>query len=143
MMRFSEVRHHDVVDVEQASTVGRVEALVVGVDPTQIAALRVAKSDVGDLLVWSALKAFGPDAVTIASTAALASADETHRALADPDRDLLGKRALSERGNSLGTVTDAEFDPATGRITTVRTDTQDLPGERLRGLGTYAAVFRD
>lgn len=142
MMRFSEVRHHDVVDVAQASTIGRVEALVVSADPARVAALRLAKSDHGDVLAWSELKAFGPDAVTVESTAAFASVEESQRALADPDRDLIGKAALSEGGDSLGTVTDAEFDPASGHLTTVRTDTQDLPAERLLGLGTYAAVFR-
>ncbi len=142
-MRFSEVLTRDVVDVAQASTLGRIDGLVVSTDPGRITALRLAKATAADVLAWSDLKAFGPDAVTVASAADLHAVDETQRALADASRDLVGKVALSEGGNDLGVVTDAEFDPESGTITSVRTDLTELSGDRLRGLGTYAAIFRD
>lgn len=138
-MRFSEVGKHDVVDVSEAVTVGHVEALVVEADPARIVALRLGKDD---LISWSDLNAFGPDAVTVASAGALRAPDERERGLADPSRDLLGKLALSEGGNSLGEVLDVEFDPETGTVVTVRTKAGDFPGEHLTGLGTYAAILR-
>lgn len=140
-MRFSEVGKHGVVDVSEAVTVGRVEALVVEADPARIVALRLDKG--GDVIAWSDLKAFGPDAVTVSSSSALRAPDERERGLADPSRDLLGKLALSEGGNSLGEVLEVEFDPETGTVGTVRTAAGDLSGERLTGLGAYAAIFRD
>ena len=143
MLRFSEVNRHDVVDIAQASSVGKLDGLVVSANPGRVTALRLSKATAADVIAWSDLKAFGPDAVTVASAGDLTAVTETDRALADPDRDLLGKVALSEKGDGLGVITDAEFDPQTGTITTVRTDLVDLSGELLRGLGSYAAIFKD
>lgn len=143
MLRFSEVGGHEVVDVAEASTLGRIEGLVVSADPGRVSALRLSKSTAADVIAWSDLKAFGPDAATVGSVAELRAVDEAHRALADPDRDLVGKLALSVHGDGLGVVSDAEFDPETGAITTIRTDLRDLPGDLLVGLGSYAAIFKD
>lgn len=144
MLRFSEVGRHDVVDVAQASTLGKLDGLVVSANPGRVTALRLSKSATDENVVaWRDLKAFGPDAATVASAADLTVVTEEDRALADSDRDLLGKLALSEKGDGLGMITDAEFDPETGTITTVRTDLVDLPGESLCGLGSFAAIFKD
>ena len=40
--------------------------------------------------------------------------DDRERAAADGKLELVGKRALSDMGNDLGTVTDVQFDPVTG-----------------------------
>jgi uncharacterized protein YrrD len=143
MLRFSEVGRHDVVDVSEAATLGKLDGLVVTPGPGRVTALRLAKATAGDVVAWEDLQAFGPDAATVASAAELTPLDETRRALADAERDLVGKLALNDKGDGLGIVTDAEFDPETGAITTVRTDRADLPGELLTGLGRYAAIFRD
>lgn len=141
-MRFSETKKHDVVDVSQAATVARVEALVVETDPARVVALRLGKAGDVDVVAWSDLKAFGRDAVTVSSSEVLRIARDDEKRSSRSDRDLLGKPALTEHGNSLGNVLDAEFDPDTGELTMVRTDAGDFPGEHLTGLGTYAAILR-
>jgi uncharacterized protein YrrD len=142
-MRFTDCLHHEVVSTSTAATVGRVDGFVVRPAPSRVVALRLGKTETkGMLLDWSRLSAFGPDAVTVASAELLRAADDdAERQSAEESLDLLGKRALSESGNGLGTVTDVEFDPATGMVVTVLTDRQSLPGACLIGLGGYAAVF--
>jgi len=83
------------------------------------------------LLEWSSLSAFGPDAVH--GRFLRRSAHRRRRGRADLDRPVPGparKRALSETGDGLGTVTGIEFDPGTGVISTILTDCHDLAGER-------------
>ncbi|MGQ0631909.1 MAG: PRC-barrel domain-containing protein [Sporichthyaceae bacterium] len=142
-MRMTAARHHPVVDIATADTIGRVGAL--GVAPTpappRIAVLRLGKTpDDRALLGWADLVAFGADAVTVQSSAALRaeqSDDPTHDQF-----DLLGKRALTESGSGLGAVMDAEFDTETGQLLEVHTDAGHvLEGAALIGLGDFAAVF--
>ncbi|HEX3827930.1 MAG TPA: hypothetical protein VHV82_11735 [Sporichthyaceae bacterium] len=142
-MRFTEGLHHDVVSTSTAATVGRVEGFVVRPAPARIVALRLGKTPTKDtLLDWSRLSAFGPDAVTVDSMEELhPAASGVEHDLADSSRDLLGKLALSEAGDGLGTVTDVEFDPASGAVLTIMTDRQNMAGDQLIGLGEYAAVF--
>jgi uncharacterized protein YrrD len=141
-MRFSECLRHEVVDTSSAQTLGRVEGFVVRPAPARIVALRLGKTQTqADLLDWSQLAAFGPDAVTVISP------DLLHAARGGAEQEqaerchLIGKPALSEDGDGLGTVTDVEFDPATGAVLVIMTDRQNVPGDRLLGLGEYAAVF--
>jgi uncharacterized protein YrrD len=143
MMRFTECLHRNVVATSTASTIGRVDGFVVRPAPSRVVALRLGKTETkGMLLDWAQLTAFGPDAVTVPSVEQLRQpADQAEREATDESLDLLGKRALSESGDGLGTVTDVEFDPDTGAVRTVLTDRQAVPGDRLIGLGGYAAVF--
>lgn len=142
-MRFSECSRHDVVATGSADTVGRVEGFVVRPAPPRVVALRLGRTPgKATLLDWRQLIAFGPDAVTVASVEVLHIArDEAERHVADSELDLIGKPALSEAGDGLGTVMDVEFDPGSGAVLNVLTDRQNLPGDRLIGLGGYAAVF--
>jgi uncharacterized protein YrrD len=142
-MRFTECLGHEVVSTSTADTVGRVEGFVVRPAPARIVALRLGKTPTKDtLLDWSRLSAFGPDAVTVAAAEDLRpTVSGIEHELADSSRDLLGKPALSEAGDGLGTVTDVEFDPGTGAVLLIMTDRQNMAGGRLVGLGEYAAVF--
>lgn len=136
-MLLSEARHRPIVATSTADTVGRVDGYAIEAGPARIVAVRVGKAD-GEMLPWDDLTAFGGDAITVA-------APEKVRASSGDDRgedfDLLGKPALAETGAGLGTVTDAEFDPDSGIVTAVLTDTGRYDGSDLIGLGTYAAVF--
>ena len=55
---------------------------------------------------------------------------------------LLNKRVLDDRGDESGTVHDVDFDPESGRVTSVITSTGSLDGDRLIGCGPYAVVVR-
>jgi uncharacterized protein YrrD len=142
-MRFSECLRHEVVATSSAATLGRVEGFVVLPAPARVVALRLGKTETdASLLDWSQLAAFGPDAVTVTSPDLLRTPrGGTERDQTDSSHDLIGKPALSEDGDGLGTVTDVEFDPASGAVLAIMTDRQNVPGERLLGLGEYAAVF--
>lgn len=141
-MLFSQARKHDVVSTATATRVARVEGFVVRPGPARVALLRVGKvSGAGTLLAWDDVQGFGPDAVTVATDAALRPArDELEQRAEDNELDIMGKRLLTERGTALGAVTDVDFDPETGAVTTLITKTETIAGDRLIGLGRYAVV---
>jgi uncharacterized protein YrrD len=141
-MLFSQARKHDVVNTTTATKVARVDGFVVRAGPARVALLRLGKvSGAGTLLAWDDLQGFGPDAVTVADEAALRPArDALEQRAEDKELEILGKRVLTERGTDLGTVTDVDFDPETGAVTTLITTSEAIAGDRLIGLGGYAVV---
>jgi uncharacterized protein YrrD len=144
-MLFSQARKRDVVDTATATRIARVDGFVVLPGPARVALLRLGKvSGAGTLLAWDDVQGFGPDAVTVATDAVIRPArDALEQRAEDNDLEILGKRVLTERGMELGTVADVDFDPDTGSITTLITKTETIAGERLIGLGGYAAVVSD
>jgi sporulation protein YlmC with PRC-barrel domain len=58
----------------------------------------------------------------------------------DNDLEIVGKLVLTERGMELGSITDVDFDPETGAVTTLLTKTETIAGQRMIGLGGYAVV---
>ncbi|MGH3776623.1 MAG: PRC-barrel domain-containing protein [Pseudonocardiaceae bacterium] len=141
-MLFSQARKRDVVNTTTATRVARVDGFVVLPGPARVALLRLSKvSGAGTLLAWGDLQGFGPDAVTVATDAVIRPAhDALEQRAEDNDLEILGKRVLTERGLELSTVTDVDFDPETGAVTTLITKTETIAGERLIGLGGYAVV---
>lgn len=141
-MLFSQARKRDVVSTATATKVARVDGFVVLPGPARVALLRLGKvSGAGTLLAWDDLQGFGPDAVTVATDAVIRPArDGLEQRAEDNDLEILGKRVLTERGMQLGTVTDVDFDPETGAVTTLITKTDTIAGDRLIGLGGYAVV---
>ncbi|HEY6422406.1 MAG TPA: PRC-barrel domain-containing protein [Pseudonocardiaceae bacterium] len=141
-MLFSQARKHEVVNTATATKVARVDGFVVLPGPARVALLRLGKvSGAGTLLAWEDLQGFGPDAVTVASDSVIRPArDALEQRAEDNDLEVLGKRVLTERGMDLGAVTDVDFDPETGAVTTLITKTETIAGERLIGLGSYAVV---
>lgn len=142
-MRFSEAMGHKVVDASRAATVGRVRSFLVDPSSRSVVALRLKKTDHGDLLRWTDLTAFGVDAITVADSSALIEKDEELEPYAGKRRRLLKKRVLSTRGDELGVVRDVDFDPETGRLTTILLrEGEDVSADRLVGIGSYAVVVR-
>ncbi|MEV5439280.1 PRC-barrel domain-containing protein [Streptomyces sp. NPDC052682] len=135
MMLFSQARGLPVVTLTDADELGVVRSLIVdaasgAVTHVQVRGRRPRKETV---LPWDALHAVGPDAVLVRSAAPVGL---------PPQHELLGRRVLTEAGDAHGTVQDAVFDPATGRVQAVRTTLGELPADRLLGLGDYALVVR-
>jgi uncharacterized protein YrrD len=144
-MRFSQARKRDVVNTATASTIARVDGFVVLPGPARVALLRLGKvSGAGTLLAWEDLQGFGPDAVTVATDAALRPPRDTLEQRAEnKELEIVGKRVLTERGTELGAITDVEFDPETGEVTSLITKTGTIVGDRMIGLGGYAVVVSD
>jgi sporulation protein YlmC with PRC-barrel domain len=141
-MFFSQARKHNVVNTATATRVGRVNGFVVLPGPARVALLRLSKvSGAGTLLAWDDVQGFGPDAVTVATDAVIRPArDALEQRAEDNDLEILGKRVLTEHGMELGPVTDVDFDPETGAVTSLITKTETIAGQRLIGLGGYAVV---
>lgn len=143
MIRFGEARRRDVVTTTGAETVGRVDHFVVDPDTQRIAALRLDKVEGDDRYVsWSRISSFGQDVVTIEDAAALRKPDGPREEGVRKEYAILGKLVLTDAGRELGEVTDVEFDQATGDITALITEQQQIAGDRLRGIGSYAVVVR-
>jgi uncharacterized protein YrrD len=116
--------------------------LLVDAQLRQVTAVVLGRGKKAQLVDWTALSGFGPDAVMVGDVGALrAPADDRERAAADGKLELVGKRALTERGNELGTVDDVVFDPASGALETLRVGDREVPAGSLLGCGSYAAVL--
>ena len=142
-MLFSEALGRKVVSTDTAVTVGKIADFVVDPRLPGIVALELAKTPgVGTMLPWQHILAVGVDAVTVASVNAVIVADDYLAALAAKPHGLLGKRVLSTAGVALGTVRDADFDPAIGRLAGLLLDTGPIDATRLLGMGSFAVVVR-
>lgn len=143
-IELSSLRHRDVLDTGTATSVGRVEGLVVDAGRQTVAALLVGGSSTGNVLVgWSDLTV-GPDAVTIASGEALRGATtDGERRVLDDGLTVIAKPVLTDAGHELGVLHDVFVDAGTGRID--RLDLGDgppIPGASLIGVGDHAVVVR-
>jgi sporulation protein YlmC with PRC-barrel domain len=146
MTRFTETTQRKVVDVESAHQVAEVAGLVVDAREKRVALVRVREVAVGDgsLVDWDALRAFGRDAVTVETAAAIhVPRDEREERAARGELDLPHRRVLTERGHELGCVQDVEFDPTTGEVVAMYTQSARVAGARLLGIGAYAVTVRD
>lgn len=142
-MRFSDAKGHKVVDKSTATTVGQVRGFLVDPRSRSVAALRLKKTDRGNVLRWSDLTAFGIDAVTIGDSAAITELDDELEAFRGKRRRLLKKRVLTTGGDELGEVADVEFDPDTGTLTTILLQDGEVAADRLVGIGSYAVVVQE
>jgi len=141
--RFAAAAGRKVVSRASAEELGKLAHVVVDVQQRQVASLVIGKGRKALLVAWEDVSGFGPDAVMLVDESALyAPRDEGERAAADGKLDLVGKRALSDMGNDLGTVTDVAFDPSTGALETLVLGDREEPATSLLGAGSYAAVIR-
>ncbi len=140
-MRFTEVIGRSVVSTSAAVAVGKVKSLVVDPKSAQVVAVLLKKTEGdGELLLWSELTAFGPDAVTVAEASAIRVEDPSVDNLLGKDHELKSKRVLTEDGFELGKVVDVEFDPDTGTVIALLLTDESVAGDRLLGVGSYAVI---
>lgn len=143
MIRFSEARRRDVVTTDTAETVGRVEHFVVDPTTQRVVALRLGKvGGDGDTVDYDRLGSFGRDVVTVPGVDALRAPGTDREKGVGKDFGLLGKQVLGDDGRHLGKVEDVEFDPDGGRVHALLTRDDEIAGERLLGIGSYAVVVR-
>lgn len=141
--RFTSASGRKVVSRSSAEELGKLAHVVVDVRQRHVASLVVGKGRKALLVAWENVSGFGPDAVMLADESALYEPrDDDERAAADGKLDLVGKRALSDMGNDLGTVGDVVFDPATGTLETVVFADREEPAASLLGAGSFAVIIR-
>ena len=125
-----------------AKELGAVSHLLVDAQQRQIAAVVIGRGKKAQLVEWEHLSGFGPDAVMVVDEGALRPpADDRERAAAAGRLELVGKRALSERGNELGRLDDVTFDADTGALEDLLIGDRRVPAGSLLGSGSYAAVL--
>jgi sporulation protein YlmC with PRC-barrel domain len=131
-----------VVSRASAKELGAVNRLLVDAQKRQITAVVIGRGKKARFVEWSQLSGFGPDAVMVVDEGALRPpADDRERSGADGKLELLGKRALSERGNELGIIDDVNFDADTGALEDLVIGDRRVPAGALLGSGSYAAVL--
>jgi sporulation protein YlmC with PRC-barrel domain len=141
--RFTAVPGRRVVSRTSAEELGNLSHVVVDVKRRQVASLVLGKGRKALLIDWDQVSGFGPDAVMVAHDTALHPAgDDREHAAADGKLDLTGKRALSDMGNDLGTITDVVFDPDTGAIESLVIGDLEQPAASLLAVGSFAVILR-
>lgn len=131
-----------VISRASAEALGSVDRMLVDSERRVVAAIILGRGKKARLIDWDALTSFGPDAVVVGEEGALReAADDRERAAAAGSLDLIGKRALSERGNELGRLDDITFDPVTGALEDLHVAERRIPAGALLGSGSYAAVL--
>lgn len=142
-MLFSDARNRPVMTTDTAETVGMVSGFIVDPALAKVIALRLRKSGgSGDTLHWDDLTAFGPDAVTVPSVAAIVDPRGRAAELDAKRSELVGKRVLTDAGDDIGTVSDVDFEPGSGSVIALVTQAGPVHGSRLIGCGSYAVIVR-
>jgi sporulation protein YlmC with PRC-barrel domain len=140
-VRVSDLNKRPVMDLSSATTVGRVDDVIIDPATRQLVGFELAKTPgKASYLAWDKLRALGADAVTIEDVDALTAEPDT---MAPPLKrgKVMGGIVLTDQGYSLGNLSDVEFDAATGSVTGMVIDgDRVLPGESLLGIGHYAMV---
>lgn len=142
--RFAAAAGRKVVSRASAEELGKLAHVVVDVQRRQVASLVVGKGRKALMAAWGDVSGFGPDAVMLVDESALYEPrDDSERAAADGKLDLVGRRALSDMGNDLGTVSDVVFDPVSGAVESVVLGNREEPAAALLGAGSFAAIIRE
>jgi sporulation protein YlmC with PRC-barrel domain len=139
-MRARELKGQRVLDVLEAREVAKVEAMVIDPEARRVVGLRV-KGD-RPLLPMSAVKALGPDAITVEGADVLRLPEPgVEQRSVDGSLDPLGRLVLADDGSALGSVDDVEADDD-GALRSITVDGAVIAGDRLMGIGSYAVVVR-
>jgi uncharacterized protein YrrD len=133
-----------VVSRASAKELGAVRHLLVDAKQPRIAAVVIGRGKKAQVIEWARLSGFGPDAVMVVDESALRPpGDDRERSAADGKLELVGRRALSERGNELGTIDDVTFDADTGALVDLFIGGRSVPAASLLGSGSYAVVLAE
>ena len=131
-----------VISRASANDVGSVGHLLVDAQQRRVVAVVVGRGKKAQLADWAQLSGFGPDAIMVTDEGALRPpANDRERAATEGNLELIGKRALSDRGNELGQIDDVTFDADTGVLEDLLIGDRRLPAGSLLGSGSYAAVL--
>jgi len=131
-----------VMSTASANEVGSVGHLLVDAQQRRIVSVVIGHGKKAHLVDWAQLSGFGPDAIMVVDEDALRPpADDRERAATEGNLELVGKRALSERGNELGQIDDVTFDADTGVLEDLLIGDRRVSAGSLLGSGSYAAVL--
>jgi uncharacterized protein YrrD len=142
-VRITDLNKRPVMDLSSATTVGRIDDVIIDPVSRQLVGFELAKTPgKASYLAWDKLRALGSDAVTIENVDALTAEPDT---VAPPLKrgKVMGGIVLTDQGLSLGNLADVEFDADSGSVTGLVIDRDRvLPGDSLIGIGHYAMVVK-
>ncbi len=141
-MRLGAIMTRQVVDLESATTIGRVRDATLDLEHRSVSGfvLRSSPSS-ADWLPWEAVISIGSDAITVQSVRTLTEQPKQPRSVSVDD--VLASRVLSDRGVLMASVAEIDFDSETGLLTTITlADGSSLRACDLLGSGSYATMFR-
>ena len=108
----------------------------------RIIAVVIGRGKKAQVVEWAQLSGLGPDAVMVIDEGALRPPEnDRERAAAGGRLELVGKRALTERGNELGELDDVTFNAETGALEELLIGDRGVQAGSLLGSGSYAAVL--
>ncbi len=141
-VHLSELRNRPVMDLSSATTVGRIERVVLDLGRSAVSGFVLGKVEGPEtILPWDGVKSIGPDAVTIDDTSLMrepSGSAETRSAAGDLEP--IGKLVLTQFGDEAGELRDLVVETETGEATDLVIGEQTVPGRRLLGVGDYAAI---
>ncbi len=128
-----------VISRADARDLGVVGHLLVDAAERRVAAIVIGRGRKAQMIDWSQVTGFGPDAVMVTDDGAVrAPVDDRERAAVAVE--MVGRRLLTEHGTELGMLDDVTFDAATGILEMLRTGDREIPAGSLLGNGPYAVV---
>jgi len=143
-LRFEQSRRTPVYSKDAADEIGHVIRYVIAPGTHRVAAVHVAGRKRGAQLVdWSSIVGFGPDAVVVDSADSLRAAEGDHeQRVTAGGLDLPGRRVLTDSGYEIGELADVDFDESSGVLELIRTTRTTVGGDGLLTIGPYAVVVR-
>jgi sporulation protein YlmC with PRC-barrel domain len=121
MIRATELAGRAVIDIDAAERLGTIEKLILDPEGRRVAGFIVSRgsgfpgSKEQSIVPAAAVRAIGPDAVTVHQTAVVGS-DISRLDSLPRGSDLVGRKVVSEDGRLLGKVNDVLIDRESGRI---------------------------
>ena len=134
MMTFRQVRGERVVSSDDAQQLGKLAHLVVDASTHRLTDVAIGGGK--QLVPWTDVVAFGPDAIMVASATGLHEPTDDRT-----QHDLLDRLVLSDLGNDCGTVHDVEFNPETGELLAILTEQGRVESDRMLAIGHYAVII--
>jgi uncharacterized protein YrrD len=119
-MKFSDVKGRQVVTLDNADKIGYISNAYVSDDGANVTGFQVAMRGLlqgNRVFSWDSLSSIGADAVTIPNGDSLHEQNRSQLSDSLSTDSIIGAKVMAERGESLGSVGDIEFDPASGAIT--------------------------
>jgi sporulation protein YlmC with PRC-barrel domain len=122
MIRATELAGRAVIDIDAAERLGTIDKLILDPDGRRVAGFVVVRGSgfPGNrehmTVPASAIRAIGPDAVTVHQQTAVAGSDIGRLETLPRGSDLIGRKVVSEEGRFLGKVNDVLIDRDSGRI---------------------------
>ncbi len=129
-----------VVSKDTAEGLGVVDHIVLDAGLRRLQGVAVGSGHKARVVPWSGIAGIGPDAVIVEGGAAREPSGELEDRAVHGAFDLIGRRALTDRGMEIGRLDDLTFDPATGALLELHCGDQSMPAALLRGAGSYAVV---